>query len=112
VLSTICVADQRQLLALSSSRTQEMSRTQPTAVSTRARMIAASRDGFKGQLSRRRRHSKTLSKLEASRICTDLDVEVAAFRDRPLTDTSYPYVFLDAPTARPGSTIGSSPRRW
>jgi len=31
-----------------------------------------------------------------SRICTDLDVEVAAFRDRPLSDTSYPYVFLDA----------------
>jgi putative transposase len=37
-----------------------------------------------------------ISKSEVSRICADLDVEVAAFRDRPLTDTSYPYVFLDA----------------
>jgi putative transposase len=37
-----------------------------------------------------------ISKSEVSRICTDLDVEVAAFRDRPLTDTSYRYVFLDA----------------
>jgi transposase-like protein len=37
-----------------------------------------------------------ISKSEVSRICADLDVEVAAFRDRPLTDTSYRYVFLDA----------------
>jgi putative transposase len=37
-----------------------------------------------------------ISKSEVSRICADLDVEVAAFRDRPLTETSYPYVFLDA----------------
>jgi transposase-like protein len=31
-----------------------------------------------------------------SRICADLDAEVAAFRDRTLADTTYPYVFLDA----------------
>ena len=31
-----------------------------------------------------------------SRICADLDTEVAAFRDRSLADTTYPYVFLDA----------------
>jgi putative transposase len=31
-----------------------------------------------------------------SRICADLDTEVAAFRDRTLAETSYPYVFLDA----------------
>ena len=31
-----------------------------------------------------------------SRICKDLDTEVAAFRDRSLKDTTYPYVFLDA----------------
>ena len=37
-----------------------------------------------------------ISKSEVSRICADLDVEVGAFRDRPLTQTSYPYVFLDA----------------
>jgi putative transposase len=37
-----------------------------------------------------------ISKSEVSRICADLDVEVGAFRDRSLADTSYPYVFLDA----------------
>jgi transposase-like protein len=37
-----------------------------------------------------------ISKSEVSRICADLDVEVAAFRDRSLADTRYPYVFLDA----------------
>ena len=52
-----------------------------------------------------------ISKSEVSRICTDLDVEVAAFRDRPHTDASCPYVFLDTRKARV-KTIGSSPRRW
>jgi transposase-like protein len=37
-----------------------------------------------------------ISKSEVSRICADLDEEVGAFRDRPLSDTAYPYVFLDA----------------
>lgn len=37
-----------------------------------------------------------ISKSEVSRICSDLDVEVAAFRDRPLTGMAFPYVFLDA----------------
>jgi transposase-like protein len=37
-----------------------------------------------------------ISKSEVSRICADLDAEVAAFRDRTLTDTAFPYVFLDA----------------
>ena len=37
-----------------------------------------------------------ISKSEVSRICADLDAEVAAFRDRDLGSTSYPYVFLDA----------------
>jgi len=36
-----------------------------------------------------------ISKSEVSRICADLDEEVAAFRDRPLSG-AYPYVFLDA----------------
>ena len=31
-----------------------------------------------------------------SRICADLDEEVAAFRDRPLSGTAFPYVYLDA----------------
>ncbi|TFD11652.1 IS256 family transposase [Cryobacterium sp. TMT1-2-2] len=35
-----------------------------------------------------------ISKSEVSRICADLDGEVAAFRD--LGETGYPYVFLDA----------------
>ena len=37
-----------------------------------------------------------ISKSEVSRICADLDEEVAAFRDRSLADTAFPYVFLDA----------------
>ncbi len=37
-----------------------------------------------------------ISKSEVSRICADLDTEVAAFRDRSLADIGYPYVFLDA----------------
>jgi transposase-like protein len=37
-----------------------------------------------------------ISKSEVSRICADLDAEVAAFRDRSLAETTYPYVFLDA----------------
>ena len=37
-----------------------------------------------------------ISKSEVSRICASLDEDVAAFRDRPLADQAYPYVFLDA----------------
>jgi transposase-like protein len=37
-----------------------------------------------------------ISKSEVSRICADLDAEVAAFRDRSLAETAFPYVFLDA----------------
>jgi putative transposase len=37
-----------------------------------------------------------ISKSEVSRICADLDAEVAAFRDRDLATMGYPYVFLDA----------------
>ena len=37
-----------------------------------------------------------ISKSEVSRICADLDDEVGAFRDRPLDDIAFPYVFLDA----------------
>lgn len=37
-----------------------------------------------------------ISKSEVSRICKDLDAEVAAFGDRSLADTAFPYVFLDA----------------
>jgi len=37
-----------------------------------------------------------ISKSEVSRICADLDSEVAAFADRDLSETEFPYVFLDA----------------
>ena len=37
-----------------------------------------------------------LSKSEVSRICEDLDAEMAAFRGRDLSAVEFPYVFLDA----------------
>ncbi len=37
-----------------------------------------------------------ISKSEVSRICANLDDDVAAFTSRPLTETTYPYVFVDA----------------
>lgn len=37
-----------------------------------------------------------ISKSEVSRICVNLDEDVAEFRERRLDDTSYPYVFVDA----------------
>jgi putative transposase len=37
-----------------------------------------------------------IPKSEVSRICADLDTEVAAFRDRTLAGQAFPYVFLDA----------------
>src|SRR5206468_496498 len=52
-----------------------------------------------------------ISKSEVSRICADLDAEVAAFRDRSLAGQPFPYVFLTRPTARPTSTAEWSPRR-
>jgi transposase-like protein len=37
-----------------------------------------------------------ISKSEVSRICADLDADVAAFRDRSLEGTAFPYLFFDA----------------
>jgi putative transposase len=37
-----------------------------------------------------------ISKSQVSRICGGLDVEIARFRDRTLTHTTFPYIFLDA----------------
>jgi transposase-like protein len=37
-----------------------------------------------------------ISRSEVSRICADLDAEVAVFRDRSLAGQPFPYVFLDA----------------
>lgn len=37
-----------------------------------------------------------ISKSEVSRMCAALDTEVERFRGRPLTDTAFPYLWLDA----------------
>jgi putative transposase len=37
-----------------------------------------------------------VSKSEVSRICSELDAELALFQDRPLDDAAYPYVWFDA----------------
>jgi putative transposase len=37
-----------------------------------------------------------ISKSEVSRICAQLDAEVAAWRSRPLDELAFPYLFLDA----------------
>jgi transposase-like protein len=37
-----------------------------------------------------------ISKSEVSRICADLDEQVASFADRDLSEQAFPYVFLDA----------------
>jgi putative transposase len=37
-----------------------------------------------------------ISKSEVSRICAELDSEMAAFRERKLSHTTFPYVFCDA----------------
>ena len=37
-----------------------------------------------------------ISKSEVSRICADLDEQVASFADRDLSETAFPYMFLDA----------------
>ena len=41
-----------------------------------------------------------ISKSEVSRICQQLDVQVQAFRERPLSDGPYPYLWLDALTQK------------
>ena len=38
----------------------------------------------------------SISKSEVSRICAQLDKELEAFRERPLDDGAYPYVWFDA----------------
>ncbi|MDQ3319304.1 MAG: transposase [Actinomycetota bacterium] len=54
-----------------------------------------------------------MSKDQVSRLCQDLDDQVAAFRERPL-EGRHPYLWLDAKVERvrePGRG-GSGPRRW
>jgi transposase-like protein len=53
-----------------------------------------------------------ISKSEVSRICADLDTEVAAFRDRSLATQRSPTCSWTRPTARPASTTEWCPRPW
>ena len=59
-----------------------------------------------------------ISKSEVSRICAELDADVAAFTTRALQHTAFPYVFLDAtyckarlPAPAAASAVVGSPRR-
>ena len=52
-----------------------------------------------------------ISKSEVSRICADLDAEVAAFRERPLGSRPSRTCSWTRPTARRGSTAEWCPRR-
>jgi len=54
-----------------------------------------------------------ISKSEVSRICADLDTDVAAFNGRDLAGQGFPYVFLDATycKARVGGTPGGKGSR-
>ena len=49
---------------------------------------------------------------EVSRICAQLDTEVAAWRTRPLDEAAFPYVFTGGPTARSARVAGSCHRPW
>ena len=54
-----------------------------------------------------------ISKSEASRICAELDTDVAAFNIRDLGEQSFPYVFLDATYCKArvgGDTYGKDAR--
>jgi transposase-like protein len=53
-----------------------------------------------------------ISKSQVSRLCEELDEEVARFRDRPL-EGPYPYAWLDATyVSRPARTGGWPRWRW
>lgn len=49
-----------------------------------------------------------ISKSEVSRICAELDADVAAFRDRTLTEVAFCYVFLDATYCK--ARVGGDPK--
>jgi putative transposase len=65
-------------------------------------LVALVQEAFVGGVSTRKMAKlvaalgvKSLSKSQVSALCADLDEQVQAFRERPLTG-KYPYVFLDA----------------
>ncbi len=51
-----------------------------------------------------------VSKSEVSRICAQLDAEVATWRSRPLDEQPSPTCSSTRPTAKPGSTAGWCPK--
>ncbi len=51
-----------------------------------------------------------ISKSEVSRICADLDSEVAGFRDRSLASQQFPYIFVDATYCKARVNRRSSPK--
>jgi hypothetical protein len=53
-----------------------------------------------------------VSKSQVSRICAGLDVEIARFRERTLTHTTFPYVSSMRRTARSGSGRTWPRMRW
>jgi putative transposase len=53
-----------------------------------------------------------ISKSEVSRICAELDAEVAAFRSRSLAHTGFPYVFVDATYLKAAWMAGWCRGRW
>ena len=58
-------------------------------------------------------YSKVIGKVgEVSWICQELDRELAEFRERPLDDARYPYIWFDAPYEKVRMGPGSSARRW
>lgn len=60
--------------------------------------------------------SSGISKSTVSRICEQLDEEVAAFRDRTLDHIEFPYVFVDATYLNgrkpPSRLPGGCGRNW
>ena len=53
-----------------------------------------------------------ISKSEVSRICADLDGEVAAFRDRSLAGQLFPYIFVDATYCKARVAASQSPQMF
>jgi transposase-like protein len=53
-----------------------------------------------------------ISKSEVSRICADLDGEVAAFRDRSLAGQLFPYILVDATYCKARVAASQSPQMF
>jgi putative transposase len=53
-----------------------------------------------------------ISKSTVSRICAEIDVEVDAFRNRPLDTSGSPTCGWTPPTSKPERITASSPERW